>query len=141
MAEPPRAGPALSIETTMPLDVNTPPAADGLDSPQAIRSFLERALASKNLDDLLHALAVVARAVKLPGGPGQQNYSVPGDTFDHQAEVARLRDDCAAAYLFVGRTMMEPNREPFTQDEVVRVLDNLAAACNGEPRPHPDPMR
>jgi hypothetical protein len=32
---------------------------------------------------------------------------------------------------------MDPST-PYTEDDVVRVLDNMVAAANGDPRPHED---
>jgi hypothetical protein len=52
-------------------------------------------------------------------------------------EVERLRRDCYEAYQVVGIALMEP-ATPHTQDDVERVLDNLVAAANGDPRPHDD---
>jgi hypothetical protein len=52
-------------------------------------------------------------------------------------EVERLRRDCYEAYQIVGIALMDPVT-PHTQDDVERVLDNLGAAANGDPRPHDD---
>jgi hypothetical protein len=52
-------------------------------------------------------------------------------------EVERLRYDCAEAYQVIGAGLVDPPM-PYTQDDVVRALDNLVAAANGDPRPHDD---
>jgi hypothetical protein len=52
-------------------------------------------------------------------------------------EVERLRRDCYEAYQIVGIALMDP-ATPHTEDDVARVLDNLVAAANGDPRPHDD---
>lgn len=51
--------------------------------------------------------------------------------------IERLLDDCGEAYQVIGAGMLE---EPcaYTQRDVERVLDNLSAACNGDPKPHHD---
>lgn len=53
-------------------------------------------------------------------------------------EVRRLREDCAEAYQVCGAAMLCPGEVKWTDDDAVRVLDNLSAAANGEPRPHDD---
>lgn len=53
------------------------------------------------------------------------------------AEVIRLQRDCGEAYQVVGAAMLgEP--VAYSQADVERALDNLAAAANGTPRPHDD---
>lgn len=53
------------------------------------------------------------------------------------AEVERLRRDCAEAYQVIGAGMFLDTSQ-YTQADVERALDNLSAAANGEPRPHDD---
>ena len=51
--------------------------------------------------------------------------------------IERLREDCGEAYQVVGSGMYgDPC--PYTDSDVERVLDNLSAAANGDPRPHDD---
>jgi hypothetical protein len=50
--------------------------------------------------------------------------------------IDELRIDCAEAYLVVGA--MGLRKERFTSRDVVRALDNLAAAASGWPRKHKD---
>lgn len=51
--------------------------------------------------------------------------------------IARLRDDCGEAYQVIGAGMLS---DPcaYTEGDVERALDNLIAACNGDPKPHHD---
>lgn len=54
-------------------------------------------------------------------------------------EVQRLRRDCGEAYQIVGHMLgIDEFVIRFTDDDVERALDNLAAAANGLPRPHDD---
>jgi chromosome segregation ATPase len=53
-----------------------------------------------------------------------------------EAEVERLRRDCAEAYQVLGAISTQPSNH--TDDDVARALDNLHAAADGEPRPHED---
>lgn len=53
-----------------------------------------------------------------------------------EAEVERLRRDCAEAYQVLGAISTQPPTH--TDDDVARALDNMHAAAAGEPRPHDD---
>lgn len=53
-------------------------------------------------------------------------------------EIERLREDCAEAYQVCGAALLGPDKVKWTDDDAVRVLDNLSAAANGDPRPHDD---
>lgn len=56
-----------------------------------------------------------------------------------QLEIDRLRSDCAQAYQVIGAALLAPADPPdWTEDDVIRALDNLAAAANGGIRPHDD---
>lgn len=55
-----------------------------------------------------------------------------------QAEVDRLRRDCAEAYQVCGGALLGDDGKFWTDDDAERVLDNLSAAASGEPRPHDD---
>ena len=50
------------------------------------------------------------------------------------AEIEQLREQCAEAYQFIGALAHEAG--VFGRPEVVKMLDNLWAAAQGEPRPH-----
>ena len=54
----------------------------------------------------------------------------------HEArlEIDRLRRDCAEAYQVIGCLA----GDFFNDDAVIRAMDNLFAAANGDPRPHED---
>jgi hypothetical protein len=54
------------------------------------------------------------------------------------AEIARLRQDCAEAYQVVGS--LAGSAGLFGHPEVTKALDNLLAAAEGKPRPHADLM-
>lgn len=51
--------------------------------------------------------------------------------------IARLRDDCGEAYQVIGAGMLGDPCS-YTEGDVERALDNLIAACNGDPKPHHD---
>lgn len=54
-------------------------------------------------------------------------------------QLEQARRDCAEAYQVVGQMLgTASERMSWTDDDVVRALDNLSAAANGEPRPHED---
>lgn len=57
-----------------------------------------------------------------------------------ERERDELRRDCGEAYQVVGAAMLGElhERVDFTDDDTVRALDNLSAACCGRPRPHDD---
>lgn len=60
--------------------------------------------------------------------------------FRLSAEVLRLRRDCAEAYQCVGYTRgsVGYNDPAPSEEDIVRLLDNLSAASSGLPRPHDD---
>ncbi len=53
---------------------------------------------------------------------------------DQTAEIARLRQECAEAYQVVAA--LAGAAGVFEGAAVGKVLDNLSAAANGQPRPH-----
>lgn len=51
----------------------------------------------------------------------------------------RLMKACSESYQVVGQMLLEIDERPkFTNEDVVRALDNLIAAINNEPEPHED---
>lgn len=58
---------------------------------------------------------------------------------ESNAEIHRLRRDCAEAYQVVGTlSCVLWDSENVSSEDVTKALDNLMAAANGEPRPHDD---
>lgn len=58
-------------------------------------------------------------------------------------EIERLREDCSEAYQaagFLARCLgyWDMAEDDPRQAQITKLLDNLAAASEGEPRPHPD---
>lgn len=53
-----------------------------------------------------------------------------------KAEIDRLRQECAEAYQVIGE--LAGAAGIVGRPDVVRILDNLSAAAEGEPRPHAD---
>ena len=68
--------------------------------------------------------------------------SVPAERFEmrrvagENAEIARLRRDCAELYQVIG-VLAEPHAD-LNGRPVLKVLNNALAAANGQPRPHDD---
>jgi hypothetical protein len=63
-------------------------------------------------------------------GTGEEPFQLAAD------ELERLRDDCAGAYQVVG--VLAEMAGVFNDPQVIKALDNLSAASNGDPRPHAD---
>ena len=52
-----------------------------------------------------------------------------------ETDINRLRRDCAEAYQVIGAMAVIAK---YNHRDIARVLDNLSAAANDEPRPHED---
>lgn len=72
--------------------------------------------------------------------PPSEDLTVEAQVLTLQAEIDRLRRDCAEAYQVMGSVLLNPVYDPvrYTEEDAVRALDNLWAAASGAPRPHED---
>jgi hypothetical protein len=67
---------------------------------------------------------------------GQCPICASGNLTRADAEIERLRRDCAELYQVIG-TMAESYSDPEAA-QIIKALDNASAAANGDLRPHDD---
>ena len=76
---------------------------------------------------------------KIKCGHSMELDSLARERDEANAEIERLRRDCAEAYQVVGTlSCVLLDSENVSSEDITKALDNLIAAANGEPRPHDD---
>lgn len=74
--------------------------------------------------------------VRAQNRPGTHQAVLLARVDELEAEIDRLRTDCAQFYQVIGALAYAV--EQFDDEQITKALDNALAAAEGDPRPHED---